>query len=440
MDMGSVSSSCRIVEDATCLTRLQMDEIKRMHRIYVRMRTKSPGIGRATFVSIFGNQKAKAFDVFAATASGLASLDEIFSFAIVTSSTLLTSKFQAIFELFTREDYLDKSSSLLMVGSTLRGLCRATKQPLPSAEEIERNMVAAPTNLDEWLERCKHDAEIRRILKTFSSSSHKPTKKKESPPPAETKEKALSRRPCGGQQQQQRPRSLVSRHPALVRELKKELVDLRTFFESIDSDKSGVISISEFMKLPQKKFKNAEEIFAKTDLNGDGMISWEELVASMYGKYGKAGVRDMLEWDLSSSPRKKNLRHPPNDSSSAYYSSQKSATLSAAQINDLKQMFVVYGGNFEEEYPPNRKLAMTAEDLAYAMAECHGLEEADLIEIFDNAGWKPESLVDEAGFVDIFTELTAGDQDFVDVLKRTSSYSRRRSSPGDSSVIPFEST
>ena len=115
-------------------------------------------------------------------------------------------------------------------------------------------------------------------------------------------------------QQQMSMQAFMTRFPQAVDEperrlvlLKKELKMLRDVFDSIDQDGSGDIPLEEFMSANDKTAKGdystnskfgpfQADMFMRMDTDGDGRVTWRELISLMYHKYGKSVIKEMLSW------------------------------------------------------------------------------------------------------------------------------------------------
>lgn len=212
-----------------------------------------------------------------------------------------------------------------------------------------------------------------------------------------------------------RRKSTLTQHPGLIRELKKELKMLRDVFDSIDQDGSGDIPLEEFMtendKNPKGDYNTTSkfgpfqsDMFAKMDTDGDGRVTWRELISLLYHKYGKTVIKEMLSWDASDW---EDIGQRKNQNS------HKAVSFGASQITEIKNMFVLYG--------PYRDGTILVEDLAMAMADLHGIEEEDLLVMFENVGKTREMRVDADAYVDIFQSLLQDDDGMFEILKSTSS-------------------
>lgn len=436
-----LGDSSAFASEIAPLCRLQMNEIRRMYDMFVRMKL-SPGVTMSELATILASRASEResrliFRLFVTAQNVRVSLYEIFSFALLNSSSFGPTKHFALFELHDveRRGWLSGTEVVVMVGSTLRALCRATKRSLPTVEVIEHLVEeagfprAAITDstlpAHQWMNACRTDPGIRFVLRTFGMRCSLLPAQQGQLEQAEQPAVDLGSRDADTKCKPKHGHtSLMSKHPSLVKELKKELRILRGVFDHIDVDHSGQIALSEFVEASavtckatvgsqqwSSSFeKHVDEIFRKSDVNNDGMISWEELVSSMFGKYGKAAVRDMLFWDLTSSVA--------DDDTSSVVGALSSAVVSRSQIADIKHTFAIYAANTSRQgdAPPER---IAVEDLATAMARVHDLDETDLLLVLNNAGWPNGVLVDQDDFVDIFKDLVADDQAFIHVLKRT---------------------
>ena len=129
-----------------------------------------------------------------------------------------------------------------------------------------------------------------------------------------------------------------------------------------------------------------------------------ELISLLYHKYGKTVIKEMLSWDASDW---EDIGQRKNQNS------HKAVSFGASQITEIKNMFVLYG--------PYRDGTILVEDLAMAMADLHGIEEEDLLVMFENVGKTREMRVDADAYVDIFQSLLQDDDGMFEILKSTSS-------------------
>ena len=188
------------------------------------------------------------------------------------------------------------------------------------------------------------------------------------------------------------------------------------------------------------------DAFAQLDQDGDGRVTWEELISVMFSSYGRAVVNEIIGWPLAEVRRKQD----PKDAGSP-----KPVAIDRNHASDLKQLFDVYdkrGRAFSAsrhvflcvghprrasedvflcvghpirvsvEYP--RRVSIGGDIpifyLARRMAELHDLDEDDLLAIFESAGQEPRDLVDADTFVELTKFLLAGDagmKSILDLLK-----------------------
>ena len=141
----------------------------------------------------------------------------------------------------------------------------------------------------------------------------------------------------------------------------------------------------------------------KMDADGDGRVTWRELISLMYHKYGKTVIKEMLSWDASDwedvGQRRNKIGH-------------QVVKFDQSQVGEIKNMFSLYSPAYDG--------TIVVEDLASAMADLHGLDEEDLIVMFENVGKDRHSRVDADTYVDIFQELIQDDDGMYEILKSTS--------------------
>ena len=405
---------CRGLQaEAGGLVRLQMEDIERMRLRFLRKRI-NPGVSYSDFDSIFNvlslRQRRETFSVFGVQEK--VDVNEVFAVAIILSAAFLSRKRRALFDVYDSDGSgaLTYGETVIMVGSCLRGLCRVTASSLPSMAFVEALCADLFSKVDsdgdrrvtveEWLAATRNHPTARYVLERFQKNlvfvkqeqllllCDNDKKKKDNV--------CLKISVVSSEAAAKNRRSLLAAHPQLVRELKKELKALRDVFDAIDEDGSGEIALSEFVEAKNKKSDSPRSfqanVFEKTDLNGDGKLSWEELLGAMYQKYGKAAIDEMVHWDLSG--EKKTLLHTKKKKNF-------SVRLPDSQIDDIKLMF--------DLYDVDKEGTMSIDDLAATMSDFHGLNQDDLLAVLETAGKHREDFIDAEGYVDIFRNLITGD-------------------------------
>ena len=136
------------------------------------------------------------------------------------------------------------------------------------------------------------------------------------------------------------------------------------------------------------------------DEDGDGKITWPEILRVMFASYGKAVVDEILSWPIDDYKRL-----PKN---SAEDDAGKPVHIDKSHELDLKQLFDVYDKNNKRDIPIFY--------LAKRMSELHGVDEGDLLHIFETAGQEPRDLVDAETYVELIKFLLAGDSSMASVI------------------------
>lgn len=466
----------KVMTDARSVTRLQMDDVRRIHQRYLRLDC-NPGVGLAQFHAIFASlrtkDRMKIFEIFSQETRGVRSrrnsgesqalcldavknlwnaelmderrvdVNEVIAVSIVTAAAFQNVKIRVLFELYDADGSgaLSFAEVVILVGSALRGLCRITGGHVPDIQVSEMICQAAfsssdtdgdrMVSRDEWSHFCRSDKAILSIIERFSLKSTAENKdegegKEEF---AESGDAKSDDKPVPNPNMMKRRSSLHS-HPNLIRELKKELRMLRDVFDSIDLDGSGDIPLEEFMNANHTIMrKNAAsgrvdskgsigpfqlDMFLKMDKNGDGCVSWQELISVMYHKYGQKVIKEMCGWDLSAASLDK-----PSTSSAV--------KLNASQVGEIKQMFAVY--DCAGQGP------LYIMDLAEKMAELHGLDEHDLMVMFESLGKDAHDTIDADAYVELFKELIVGDEGMFELLRKTSATFDREPSKSEAKHV-----
>ena len=334
-----------------------------MHSRYVGRRL-SPGVSLSELSTTLNVLKPKdhreIYELFRTT--GGVDVNEVFAVMIVGAAAFLGAKHRGLFDLYDRDgtESLSSSEVVILVGSVVRGLCRVTSGRLPPVpvveamtrelfQETDRNHDDVITKT-EWLRAVRTNPGARYIFERFSSGWKR---RQNAGPEVEIIKPLVKIKPP---MTTTKVRSTLAAHPQLVRELKKELKSLREVFDAIDRDGSGEIALSEFVEASQVKHKGHHRLsgvstsprddefrmFRNCDVNGDGKISWDELVAAMYQKYGKVAINEMRNWDLADVQL-----HDPG----TYRASGLGLKLSESQIHEIKLMFDIYDVDKEGHIP-----------------------------------------------------------------------------------------
>ena len=242
-----------------------------------------------------------------------------------------------------------------------------------------------------------------------------------------------------------RRRSGLPPNAVVMRNVKREVRLLRETFEAIDEDNNQEIDINEFLKThaipagggpkpvrnrrgsmddPEQAQGNfsAEQsecgrfntinvqparkvipptilkMFMQMDEDGDGKITWVEILRVMFASYGKAVVDEIISWPIDE--YKKLPRANVEEATPVH--------IDVSHESDLKQLFEVYDKRGRGDIPIFY--------LAKRMSELHDLDEADLLHIFETAGQEPRDLVDADTYVELIKFLLAGDSSMTSVI------------------------
>lgn len=427
------SLGTEVLPSAKPITKLQMEDVRRMHECWVKMQC-NPGVGAEKFNKIFVMLRApaqrKLFELFAKGRPGhrFVDVNEIFAVALINSSAFGANKMRALFELYDADmsGVLSLHEVVIMISSAMRGMCSATggeQLPLDTVERVchaifdvmdgqlthDQKVTAA-----EWTLFCRNDMGMQKVLGKFSLAGKLQISRNARGDDDGANSPGRSGRGKVDSGQVSRRKSTLTQHPGLIRELKKELKMLRDVFDSIDQDGSGDIPLEEFMSANDKTAKGdysttskfgpfQADMFMRMDTDGDGRVTWRELISLMYHKYGKTVIKEMLSWDASDWEdlgQKRNRRQ------------NQQVRFQASQIAEIKNMFVLYGPRYDG--------TIVVEDLASAMADLHGLEEEDLLTMFENVGRARDNRITADDYVDIFQQLIQDDDGMFEILKTTS--------------------
>ena len=387
-------------------------------------------------------------------------VNEIFAVVILTATAFTSVKRRLLFQLYDLDDSGDLSLSevVMLISSAIRGLCKATGGRRPNVQEEEAFCYAMFEDIDadadgrvteaEWIAACQRNYVVVGVLARFcrkgewAATRAKNARKanvnapiKVSDPNAREKMHAPVRR-----------RTTISSQ-ALLRDIKREVRLLRETFDAIDEDHSGEITIDELLRMSstaagassparavrrrrgsltadnEKQYeveksecgrfhtvvvkppkssipKHLIESFKKMDADGDGKITWEELISVMFASYGRAVVRDILSWPLH--VVRKVGKGETNKTT-------EKVAIESGHAADLRQLFEVYDKRGRGDIPIFY--------LARRMSELHDLDEDDLLAIFEGAGQEPRDLVDADTFVELTKFLLSGDAGMLGVLE-----------------------
>ena len=108
--MGTIRDSLgdEILAHAKPITKLQMEDVRRMHECWVKMEC-NPGVDQKRFNKIFvmlrGANQRKLFELFAKGPPDrrFADVNEVFAVALINSSAFAASKMRALFELYDED-------------------------------------------------------------------------------------------------------------------------------------------------------------------------------------------------------------------------------------------------------------------------------------------------------------------------------------------------
>mmetsp|Transcript_28240 Transcript_28240/g.39030 ORF Transcript_28240/g.39030 Transcript_28240/m.39030 type:complete len:181 (+) Transcript_28240:184-726(+) len=142
---------------------------------------------------------------------------------------------------------------------------------------------------------------------------------------------------------------------------KKEVMDLKSVFDSHDADGGGEVAITELMdhmKLSGGLAEQAVNMFRQLDKDGSGSISFEEYLRAYYNSATKKELAQMCEW---ANPKVERPLTPEK-------------TLSSDQMEEIKNIFMLYDVNGDGVLDrPELVEAMTAS----------GYDEDEIEDLFD---------------------------------------------------------
>ncbi|KAH8074580.1 hypothetical protein JL721_2147 [Aureococcus anophagefferens] len=300
------------------LTELHISDIRKAHSVYINLEVQ-PGVSSPQFAQIFG--------------------------------CLRTADRTKLYDLDDSMD-LSLSEAVMMLGSAVRGLSRCTDGAKPSAHEVELFCAELFKKIDmdaddrvteeEWcLNRFCRRLAFRGTVRSSAAGAHRPTR------PSGVRKGA---RPGGKGKKKlrhvaKRRRSGLPPNAVVMRNVKREVRLLRETFEAIDEDNNQEIDINEFLKThaipagggpkpvrnrrgsmddPEQAQGNfsAEQsecgrfntinvqparkvipptilkMFMQMDEDGDGKITWVEILRVMFASYGKAVVDEIISWPI----------------------------------------------------------------------------------------------------------------------------------------------
>ncbi|KAJ1463230.1 hypothetical protein M885DRAFT_584119 [Pelagophyceae sp. CCMP2097] len=423
---------CRASEP---LAKLSMGDIDRMHSSFLRLQC-NPGVDAAhfdrIFIAVHAADRDKVFDAFArpAAADGAAQprrcdVNDVFAAAILLSSSFYAARAAALFELFDWDERgsLAFADVVVLVGTVARGLCAATRGAAPAAAEIEAlcrtgfrgaaRDARQRVPLEAWLDFCK-TAEARCVGDAAALRGGAAARRARAGDGGDAAGEAAA---ADRRRDREPPprRSALARHPLLLHELKKEVRLLKDVYDSLDAAGSGSIRVGDFVNANALSQHNAQRggadgtaakpptlsLFQADmllhDRDGDGKVSWREVVEKMYHKYGAAVVREMATWDLAL-PRKGRVARADRADG-------------APAADEVRALFRAYDAGAAG--------VLSVGELAAAMADVHGLHYDDLLQLFSSAGKEPRDGVDADGYVCLFRELLQGDDGMLDILRKT---------------------
>jgi Ca2+-binding EF-hand superfamily protein len=130
-----------------------------------------------------------------------------------------------------------------------------------------------------------------------------------------------------------------------VKYSKREVLTLKRMFVEHDVDGNGTITPKEMAKAMQNaKNVSYHDAFKTLDLNGDGVLTFEEYIIRLYPLATKRERAQMNQWAFPDKPSSITAVGPK--------------PLNTKQLNELKELFIVYDKNKNGEIEPDefRKL------------------------------------------------------------------------------------
>ncbi|KAJ1455003.1 hypothetical protein M885DRAFT_520925 [Pelagophyceae sp. CCMP2097] len=229
------------------------------------------------------------------------------------------------------------------------------------------------------------------------------------------------------------PRSAFAGYPNMLREVQRVLAVVREVFDSIESCAQGAVAIDEFIDANSLRKADATaavakggaagaallrfgagidgrtdgargaaaeqftvEMFAALDVDGDGRVTWREVVAGMYGRFGPRAVDELAGLDLEGVLRPR----PPPPAQRGRSDDRHS--------DALRALFA--------QYDLKRRGSVAVEDLAQSMAKMHDVEASDLLGLFAAGGRGRLQTVDQSQFVTLFRDLELDDASFAGLV------------------------
>lgn len=142
---------------------------------------------------------------------------------------------------------------------------------------------------------------------------------------------------------------------------KKEVLQLKAVFDQEDTDESGEVSFSELAKSFQGSNLDgqADTLFQKLDVDGDGTLTFMEYMKLYYPYASKKDLEIMHAWACPKGPQR-----PPTPE----------ATLSEDQLAEIREIFCLYDTNGDG--------VLERSELVNAMVAT-GYDEDEIEDLFD---------------------------------------------------------